>query len=81
MAEFSGRAVGPGRGVSPAWPHRTDQQVPSSAHSGLLGVATMDWKLFYWTDFIGVLLFFNRKPKPHMSRPSIDCEGGGVVHL
>lgn len=48
-------------------------QCPPGAPSGAV---TMDWKLFYWMNFTGVLLFFfNRKPKPHMSRPSIDCEG------
>lgn len=66
------------REASPTWADHTDQEAPSRAHLGLLGGAvTMDWKLFYWANFIGVLLFFfNRKPKPHMSRPSIDCEGG-----
>lgn len=65
-------------GGEPNLADHTDQEAPSRAHLGLLGGAvTMDWKLFYWANFIGVLLFFfNRKPKPHMSRPSIDCEGG-----
>ena len=48
-------------GVSPAWPHRTDREVPSSAHSGLLGGSDHGLEAllldgFYW----GFTLFFNR---------------------
>ena len=64
MAEFSGRAAGPGQGRQAQPGHTTLMggafQSPPGAPRGAV---TMDWKLLYWMNFTGVLLFFKQKTK------------------